>query len=68
MQVLNVAANKISGKLRLQGVPKLRALIANDNAITAVKGAAHDASYPRLTTIRDFEHMSSLTPQLNPWP
>ena len=39
MQVLNIAGNKISGKLRVQGVPKLRALIANDNAITAIKGA-----------------------------
>ena len=44
VQVLNVAGNKLSGKLRLQGVPKLRALIANDNAITAVKGARKHAS------------------------
>ena len=44
MQVLNIAGNKISGKLRLHGVPKLRALIANDNAITAVKGADRDGS------------------------
>ena len=39
MQVLNIAGNKISGRLSIHGVPKLRALIANDNAITAVKGA-----------------------------
>ena len=37
-QVLNVAGNKLSGTLRIKGVPKLRALIANDNEITAVKG------------------------------
>ena len=39
LQVLNIAGNKLSGSIRVQGVPKLRALIANDNAITAVKGA-----------------------------
>lgn len=37
-QVLNVAGNKLRGTLRIRGVPKLRALIANDNEITAVKG------------------------------
>ena len=37
-QVLNVAGNKLVGTLRVKGVPKLRALIANDNDITAVKG------------------------------
>ena len=40
-QVLNLAGNQISGKLKVEGVPKLRALIANDNAITAVKGMLH---------------------------
>lgn len=39
LQVLNVGGNQVSGKLKIQGMPKLRALIANDNAITAVKGA-----------------------------
>ncbi len=39
LQVLNIAGNQLSGSIRVQGVPKLRALIANDNAITAVKGA-----------------------------
>ena len=38
LQVLNVGGNQVSGKLKIQGMPKLRALIANDNAITAVKG------------------------------
>lgn len=37
-QVLNVGSNKLSGQLRIKGVPKLRALIANGNDITAVKG------------------------------
>ncbi len=39
LQVLNIAGNQLSGSIRVQGVPKLRALIANDNAITAVLGA-----------------------------
>ena len=39
VQVLNVGGNQVSGKLKIQGMPKLRALIVNDNAITAVKGA-----------------------------
>jgi hypothetical protein len=38
LQVLNIGGNKLSGLLRIKGVPKLRALIANDNAITVVKG------------------------------
>lgn len=36
-----MGGNQVSGKLKIQGMPKLRALIANDNAITAVKGAGH---------------------------
>ncbi len=39
MQVLNVGQNHIAGKLELSGLPSLGALIANDNAISGLKGA-----------------------------
>lgn len=37
-QVLNMADNQVSGMVKLRGVPKLRALILTNNAITGVRG------------------------------
>eukprot|EP00208_Stichococcus_sp_RCC1054_P003893 CAMPEP_0206144720 /NCGR_PEP_ID=MMETSP1473-20131121/25013_1 /ASSEMBLY_ACC=CAM_ASM_001109 /TAXON_ID=1461547 /ORGANISM="Stichococcus sp, Strain RCC1054" /LENGTH=328 /DNA_ID=CAMNT_0053540631 /DNA_START=406 /DNA_END=1388 /DNA_ORIENTATION=- len=48
LQVLNIAGNKIRGTLRVKGVPKLRALIANDNELTTVKGLGR---LPELNTL-----------------
>ena len=51
LQVLNIAGNQLSGNIRVQGVPKLRALIANDNAITAVKGVQRLSAVPSWATV-----------------
>ena len=45
-QVLNISHNQISGKLRLKGFPALCALIANDNAITDLKGRIPECHPP----------------------
>jgi hypothetical protein len=37
-QVLNLADNQVSGMVKLRGVPKLRALILTNNAITGIRG------------------------------
>jgi len=52
MQVLNVGQNQIAGKLELSGLPSLGALIANDNAISGLKGASSSQrfSLPRKNT------------------
>lgn len=40
MQVLNVGHAKLAGKVRIEGLDQLGALILNDNQITAVSGKA----------------------------
>ena len=40
-QVLNLGHNALSGRLTLNGLPSLRALMLNDNQLTGIEGSLH---------------------------
>ena len=48
LQVLNVGQNQIVGKLKLSNLPSLGAVIADNNAITGLKGTSQNLHPPLL--------------------
>lgn len=55
-QVLNMADNQVSGMVKLRGVPKLRALILTNNAITGIRGVP-----PVMTAQSSIDHHTAST-------